>query len=67
MIPGVYEEKIKDGKVVHNVRLVVNGKHHTQHGPTYSPTPSRQEFLVSYIFVQLWTATIIISMKNERS
>ena len=45
MIP-VYEEKIKDGKVVHKVRLVANGKHHTQHGPTYSPTPSREEFLV---------------------
>jgi hypothetical protein len=45
MIP-VYEEKIKDGKVVHKVRLVANGKHHTQHGPTYSPTPSREEFLI---------------------
>ena len=45
MIP-VYEEKIKDGKVVHKVRLVANGKHHNQHGPTYSPTPSREEFLV---------------------
>ena len=45
MLP-VYEEKIKDGKVVHKVRLVANGKHHTQHGPTYSPTPSREELLV---------------------
>ena len=45
MLP-VYEEKIKDGKVVHKVRLVVNGKHHNQHGPTYSPTPSRDELLV---------------------
>ena len=45
MLP-VYEEKIKDGKVVHKVRLVANGKHHNQHGPTYSPTPSREELLV---------------------
>ena len=45
MIP-VYEEKIKEGKLVRKVRLVVNGKHHKKHGSTYASTPSREEFLI---------------------
>jgi hypothetical protein len=43
---AVYEEKIKDGKLVRKVRLVADGRKHSQHGPTYSPTPSREELLV---------------------
>ena len=43
---AVYEEKIKDGKLVRKVRLVADGRHHSQHGPTYSPTPSKEELLV---------------------
>eukprot|EP01037_Dinobryon_pediforme_P021392 gene21392-22250_t len=42
----VYEEKLKEGKLVRKVRLVINGKRQTQHGTTYSSTPSREEFLV---------------------
>ncbi len=42
----VYEEKLKEGKVVRKVRLVINGRNHTKHGNTYSPTPSREEFLI---------------------
>ena len=42
----VYEEKLKEGKVVRKVRLVINGCNHTKHGNTYSPTPSREEFLI---------------------
>jgi len=42
----VYEKKLKEGKVVRKVRLVINGRHHTKHGNTYSPTPSREEFLI---------------------
>eukprot|EP01036_Dinobryon_divergens_P039181 gene39181-51586_t len=45
MIP-VYEEKIKEVKLVTKVRLVVNGKHHKKHGSTYASTPSREEFLI---------------------
>lgn len=42
----VYESKVKEGKEVKKVRLVCNGK--SQHGAseTYSPTPTRTEFLV---------------------
>jgi hypothetical protein len=42
----VYERKIKDGKEVHKVRLVGNGKTQYNAGATYSPTPSREEFLL---------------------
>ena len=45
MIP-VYEEKMKEGKLVRKVRLVVNGKHHNKHGSTFASTPSREEFLI---------------------
>ena len=37
---------MKEGKVVRKVRLVINGRNHTKHGNTYSPTPSREEFLI---------------------
>jgi hypothetical protein len=43
---AVYEEKIKDGIIIKKVRMVANGKQHKNHGPTYSPTPSREEFLI---------------------
>jgi hypothetical protein len=43
---AVYEEKVKDGQLVRKVRLVADGRKHSQHGPTYSPTPSREELLV---------------------
>ena len=39
----VYEEKLKEGKIVKKVRLVGNGKTHYGAGKTYSPTPSREE------------------------
>jgi hypothetical protein len=42
----VYEEKLKEGKDVRKVRLVINGRNHTKHGNTTSPTPSREEFLI---------------------
>ena len=45
MIP-VYEEKMKEGKHVRKVRLVVNGKHHNKRGSTFASTPSREEFLI---------------------
>ena len=43
---AVYEEKIKEGKLVRKVRLVADGRHHHKHGATYSPTPSREELLI---------------------
>jgi hypothetical protein len=43
---SVYEEKVKDGELVHKVRLVADGRFHKNHGPTYSPTPSREELLI---------------------
>ena len=42
----VYEEKIKDGVLVEKVRLVADGRTHTNPGETYSATPSREEFLI---------------------
>ncbi len=42
----VYEEKIKEGVLVRKVRLVCDGRKHTKHGNIYSPTPSREEFLI---------------------
>jgi hypothetical protein len=43
---AVYEEKIKEGQLVQKVRMVANGKQHKHYGSTYSPTPSREEFLI---------------------
>jgi hypothetical protein len=43
---AVYEEKIKEGKLVRKVRLVADGRHHHKHGPTYAATPSREELLM---------------------
>jgi len=42
----IYERKIKEGKEVFKVRLVGNGKTQYRAGSTYSPTPSREEFLL---------------------
>ena len=51
---AVYEEKVKNGEVVKKVRLVADGRKHKNHGPTYSPTPSREHFLVLlHIFAAL--------------
>ena len=52
----VYESKIRDGKLVHKVRLVADGRRHATAGPTYSSTPSREEFLmfVDMIARQEW-------------
>jgi hypothetical protein len=50
LIP-VYEEKIKDGKLVRKVRLVANGKYHKQFGSTYAPTPSKD---VLFILFHIW-------------
>lgn len=46
MLFPIYEEKIKEGKLVSKVRLVCNGR--TQHhaGATYSPTPTKEELFV---------------------
>lgn len=53
LIP-VYEEKIKEGKLVHKVRLVADGSKHNVHSSTYSPTPSKEElFILLYIFAVL--------------
>ena len=49
MIP-VYEEKIKNGKLVRKLRLVADGRNHIKHGNTYSPTPSREELFDDFIF-----------------
>ena len=47
----VYEEKIKNGQLIRKVRLVADGRFHTKHGQTYSPTPSREElFILLHIF-----------------
>jgi hypothetical protein len=43
---AVYEEKLKDDSIVKKVRLVADGRKHTKVGLTYSPTPSREEFLI---------------------
>lgn len=43
---AIYEEKIKDGVLVRKVRLVLDGRYHTQHGATYSSTPSKEENLI---------------------
>ena len=45
MIP-VYEEKEKEGRTVHKVRLVVDGRHHLPDSPTYSSTPTREELFI---------------------
>ena len=42
----VYEEKIKDGKLVKKVRMCADGRRHTNVGATYSSTPTREEFLI---------------------
>lgn len=42
----VYEEKVKEGRTVRKVRLVINGSKHHKHGATYSATPSRETFLL---------------------
>jgi hypothetical protein len=42
----VFESKIRDGVLVHKVRLVADGRRHETAGPTYSSTPSREEFLM---------------------
>jgi hypothetical protein len=49
---AVDEEKVKDGKVVKNVRLVADGWSHQQHGPTYAATPSREEFLIIIHYIR---------------
>lgn len=43
---AVYEEKVKDGNTIKKVRMVANGKQHKNYEATYSPTPSREEFLI---------------------
>ena len=42
----VYEKKVKEGKLVHKVRLVGDGRTHYHAGDTYSATPSREELLI---------------------
>jgi hypothetical protein len=42
----IYEEKMKEGQLVRKVRLVGNGKTQFNAGPTYSPTPSKEELLI---------------------
>ena len=42
----VYEEKIKEGKLVYKVRLVGDGRSQFYGGETYSATPSREELLI---------------------
>jgi hypothetical protein len=42
----VFESKIRDGKQIYKVRLVADGRRHSTAGPTYSSTPSREEFLM---------------------
>ena len=42
----VYEKKIREGQLVHKVRLVGDGRTHHHAGLTYSATPSREEFLI---------------------
>jgi hypothetical protein len=42
----VYEEKIKEGETVFKVRLVGDGRTQYSASSTYSPTPSREEFLI---------------------
>jgi hypothetical protein len=32
--------------MVRKVRLVLDGRYHTKHGPTYSATPSKEEYLI---------------------
>ena len=45
LIP-VYEEKIKEGKLVRKVRLVADGRTNKIYGSTYSPTPTKEEFFI---------------------
>ena len=42
----VYEKKVKEGKLVHKVRLVGDGRTHYHAGETYSATPSGEELLI---------------------
>jgi hypothetical protein len=42
----IYEEKIKEGKIVKKVRLVCNGKNQKLVGNVYASTPSREELLI---------------------
>jgi len=46
MLFPIYEEKVKEGKLVYKVRLVCNGKTQYNAGPTYSPTPTKEELFV---------------------
>ena len=40
----VYEEKMREGKLVRKVRLVADGRGHSTAGKTYSVTPSREVY-----------------------
>jgi hypothetical protein len=42
----VFESKVREGKLVHKVRLVADGRRRETAGPTYSSTPSREEFFM---------------------
>lgn len=42
----VYEQKVKEGKVVFKVRLVGDGRSQYHAGETYASTPSREELLI---------------------
>jgi hypothetical protein len=63
----VYKEKLKEGKVVTKVHLVINGRNHTKHGNTYSPTPSRKEFLILLHIIAILDSTTGISTKSAHS
>ena len=53
LIP-VYEEKVKEGKLVRKVRLVADGRTNKIFGSTYSPTPTKEElFILLHIFASL--------------
>ena len=42
----VYEEKEKEGAVVHKLRLVAVGRTHYQASETYSATPSHEKLFI---------------------
>mmetsp|Transcript_12480 Transcript_12480/g.17048 ORF Transcript_12480/g.17048 Transcript_12480/m.17048 type:complete len:220 (+) Transcript_12480:1964-2623(+) len=64
---SVYEEKVKNGELVRKVRLVADGRYHRNHGPTYAPTPSREELLILLHICAARDWIIGMLMKSEHS
>ena len=71
----IYEEKVKDGKTVYKVRLVANGRTHTQKENIYAGTPSKEELLTllqmiasrAWRFVHIDEIRAFLNARNQSS